>query len=85
MNRTRQPTLREGVARDRRISVEDGEMRHGRKSASRRVDGYKRHVGLDLDTGLVRAVGVTHRDELSPPRFSVWQSCSEHAASATSS
>ena len=56
---TGQPTLREGVARDRRISIEDGEMRHGRKSASRRVDGYKRHVGLDLDSGLVRAVGLT--------------------------
>jgi hypothetical protein len=28
------PTLRQGVAEDRRISVEDGEMRHGRKSRS---------------------------------------------------
>jgi hypothetical protein len=56
---TGQPVLREGVARDRRISLEDGEMRHGRKSASRRVDGYKRHVGRDLDTGLVRVVGLT--------------------------
>jgi transposase len=56
---TGQPVLREGVARDRRISVEDGEMRHGRKSASRRVDGYKRHVGRDLDSGLVRVVGLT--------------------------
>jgi Transposase DDE domain len=34
-------------------------MRHGRKSRSVRVDGYKRHVLHDLDTGLVRAVGVT--------------------------
>lgn len=53
------PTLRWGVARDRRISVEDPEMRHGRKSRSRRFDGYKRHALRDLDTGLVRAVGVT--------------------------
>jgi len=37
-------TLRKGVAKDRRISVEDPEMRHGRKSRSVRVDGYKRHV-----------------------------------------
>ena len=29
------------VAKDRRISVEDGQMRHGRKSRSVRVDGYK--------------------------------------------
>jgi transposase len=34
-------------------------MRHGRKSAGRRIDGYKRHVLRDLDRGLVRAVGVT--------------------------
>jgi hypothetical protein len=53
------PVVRQGVARDRRISVEDGEMRHGRKSRSLRVDGYKRHVLRDLDSGLIRAVGIT--------------------------
>ena len=52
-------TLREGVAKDRRITIEDAQMRHGRKSRSVRVDGYKRHVLQDLDTGLVRAVGIT--------------------------
>jgi Transposase domain (DUF772)/Transposase DDE domain len=51
--------LREGVAKDRRISIEDAQMRHGRKSRGVRVDGYKRHVLRDLDTGLVRAVGIT--------------------------
>src|SRR5258708_29103624 len=35
-------SLIKGVAKDRRISVEDSEMRHGRKSRSVRVDGYKR-------------------------------------------
>lgn len=34
----------QGVAEDRRISVEDEQMRHGRKSKRRRIDGYKRHV-----------------------------------------
>jgi len=53
------PALRRGVARDRRVSVEDGQMRHGRKSRSRLFDGYKRHVLRDLDTGLVTAVGIT--------------------------
>jgi Transposase DDE domain/Transposase domain (DUF772) len=53
------PALRRGVARDRRISVEDGQMRHGRKSRSVLFDGYKRHVLRDLDTGLVPAVGIT--------------------------
>ncbi len=51
--------LRHGVARDRRISIEDAQMRHGRKTKSVRIDGYKRHVLTDLDTELVPAVGVT--------------------------
>ena len=53
------PSLRRGVAKDRRISVADAEMRHGRKSRSVLFDGYKRHVLRDLDTGLVPAVGIT--------------------------
>jgi DDE family transposase/transposase-like protein DUF772 len=53
------PALRRGVAKDRRISVEDGQMRHGRKSRSVLFNGYKRHVLRDLDTGLVPAVGIT--------------------------
>ncbi len=51
--------LKRGVARHRRISVEDPHMRHGRKSKRQRVDGYKRHVLRDLDSGLVACVGVT--------------------------
>jgi hypothetical protein len=53
------PALRRGVAKDRRVSVEDGQMRHGRKSRSVLFDGYKRHVLRDLDTGLIPAVGIT--------------------------
>jgi Transposase DDE domain/Transposase domain (DUF772) len=53
------PVLRAGVAKDRRISVEDGQMRHGRKSRSVLFDGYKRHVLRDLDTGLITAAGIT--------------------------
>jgi Transposase DDE domain/Transposase domain (DUF772) len=52
-------TLVKGVAKDRRISIEDPEMRHGRKSRSVRVDGFKRHVMRDLDSQLVVAVGLT--------------------------
>lgn len=59
MDQEGRAVLRQGVARERRISIEDAEMRHGRKSRHQRVDGYKRHVLRDLDTGLVRAVGVT--------------------------
>ena len=38
------PALRLATAQDGRISVEDAEMRHGRKSRSVLFDGYKRHV-----------------------------------------
>ncbi len=51
--------LRKGVAKNRRITIEDEEMRHGRKNRSKRFDGYKRHILKDPDNGLVRAVGVT--------------------------
>jgi hypothetical protein len=58
-NEAGKPVLVKGVAKDRRISIEDAEMRHGRKSRSVRVDGYKRHVMRDLDSELVVAVGIT--------------------------
>jgi hypothetical protein len=51
--------LRQGVAPDRRISIEDAEMRHGRKSKSKRFDGYKEHVAADLDTDLILACAIT--------------------------
>ncbi len=38
------PSLSKGVASYRRISIEDPDMRHGRKSKSKKIDGYKRHV-----------------------------------------
>jgi hypothetical protein len=48
-----------GVAEDRRVSIEDAEMRHGRKSKSKRFNGYKQHIATDLDTTLVLACAVT--------------------------
>jgi hypothetical protein len=51
--------IRQGVAADRRISSEAPDMRHGRKSKSKRFNGYKQHVGTDLDTELVVACAVT--------------------------
>jgi hypothetical protein len=59
VRRTGTVRIREGVAHDRRVSIEDAEMRHGRKSASYSFSGYKRHIATDLDTGLILAVTVT--------------------------
>ncbi|MEG4230382.1 hypothetical protein QUA35_29880 [Microcoleus sp. N9_B2] len=47
------------MAKDRRISIEDPDMRHGRKSSSQKINGYKRHVLKDLDIGVIRAVALT--------------------------
>jgi hypothetical protein len=49
----------QGVAEDRRVSVEDPQMRHGRKTKSKRFNGYKQHIATDLDTALILACAVT--------------------------
>ena len=51
--------IREGVAEDRRVSVEDPEMRHGRKSKTKRFNCYKRHIATDLDSGLILSGAIT--------------------------
>ena len=52
------PALQHGVAKDRLVSVHDPEMRHGRKSASKRFDGHKAAVAVDADEQLITAVAV---------------------------
>jgi hypothetical protein len=64
--------LKQGVAEDRRISIEEPEMRHGRKSKSKRFNGYKQHVATDLGTGLILACAVTpanRPEEEATPRL----------------
>ena len=51
--------IREGVAPDRLVSVHDPEMRHGRKSASKRFDGHKCALATDTDDQFITAVAVT--------------------------
>jgi hypothetical protein len=51
--------LRRGTAEDRRISIEDPHMRHGRKSSSRLINGYKRHIAADLDSELILGCAMT--------------------------
>ena len=52
--------VKQGVAKDRRISISDPDMRHGRKSKKQRIDGYKRHIAIQLDTpGIICAVAMT--------------------------
>ena len=51
--------IRQGVAAERRVSIEDPDMRHGRKSKTKLFNGYKRHIALDLDTDLILAGALT--------------------------
>ena len=50
--------VRQGVAPDRVVSHSDPEMRHGRKSASRRFDGHKLDVMVDEASEMVLGVEV---------------------------
>ena len=62
--------IREGVAPERRVSVEDADMRHGRKSKTKRFNGFKRHIATDLDSGLILSGAITPanrpEDEAAP-------------------
>ena len=55
---TGRATLKQGVARDRVVSVHDPEMRHGRKSSSKRFDGHKAAIAVDAESQLITAVEV---------------------------
>ena len=50
--------IKEGVSRDRVVSVHDPEMRHGRKSKVKRFDGHKAAVAVDPASQLITAVDV---------------------------
>jgi IS5 family transposase len=47
------------VAKDRVISTVDPEARHGHKSVAVRKDGFKAHLLLEPDTGIVTAAKIT--------------------------
>lgn len=53
-----QAEIKQGVAKDRVPSVNDPEMRHGRKSKRTRFDGHKATVAVDVASGLVTEVDV---------------------------
>lgn len=53
-----QVKIKQGVAKDRIVSTNDVEMRHGRKSASQRFDGHKAAIATDTESQLITAVEV---------------------------
>ena len=55
--------LKKQVAPERRISLEDADMRHGRKSSAKTFNGFKEHFVLDLDSQVTREVVVCPANE----------------------
>ena len=51
-------SIRDGVSKDRILSVHDPELRHGHKSSQRRFDGHKAAIVVDTDSQLITAVDV---------------------------
>lgn len=49
------PRIKEGTAPDRLISLSDPDMRHGHKSSSRLVNGYKRYQAAEIASRVVLA------------------------------
>ena len=43
-------SIRDGVSKDRMLSVHDPELRHGHKSSRRRFDGHKAAIVVDTDS-----------------------------------
>ena len=57
----------EKVARDRVISTVDPETRHMHKSRSEYRDGYKAHVAVEPETGLITAAALTPANAADGP------------------
>ena len=51
-------SLKDGVSKDRMLSVHDPELRHGHQSSRRRFDWHKAAIVVDTDSQLITAVDV---------------------------
>ena len=54
------------VAPDRRMSIEDQDMRHGRKSRAKTFNSFKAHFAMDVDSTVTREVVVRPAHEPEP-------------------
>lgn len=51
--------IRQGTAKDRVISTVDTESRHSHKTESKRIDGFKAHIAIEPETGLITNSALT--------------------------
>ena len=52
------PGILQGTKRDRVVSITDPEMRHGRKSHSKRFDGHKASIAVETESGVILSTDV---------------------------
>ena len=57
----------DGTAKDRVISTVDPEARHMHKSVSQYRDGYKAHIAIEPETGIITASTLTAADAADGP------------------
>ena len=55
--------IKQGTIPDRRISISDKDMRYGRESSSRTINGFKQHIAVDLESLLILATCVRPANE----------------------
>jgi hypothetical protein len=55
--------IKQHVAPDRRISIEDQDIRHGRTSSAKTFNGFKEHCAVDVDSKVTREVVVRPANE----------------------
>ena len=51
--------IRQGTAKDRVISTVDTHSRHAHKTESKRIDGFKAHIAIEPETGLITNSALT--------------------------
>jgi Transposase DDE domain/Transposase domain (DUF772) len=70
--------IKKHVAPDRRLSMEEAEMRHGRKSSAKTCNGFQEHCVLDVDSHMTRAGVVRPANEPEPEAVPVLADVLEH-------
>lgn len=50
--------IRQETVSERRVSVEEEEARHGRKTKNIKINGYKQHIAVESGSGIVLGVNV---------------------------
>jgi hypothetical protein len=55
--------IKQHVAPDRRISIEDTDRRHGRKRSAKTFQGFQEHLAVDRESNVIREVVVRPANE----------------------